>query len=46
MNLDIMNGLLNRLESAGLEAKLDPVEGQSCVKRQGRDESVEGRVTD
>jgi predicted ArsR family transcriptional regulator len=34
MNLDIMHGLLDCLEGSGLEAKLDPVEGQCCVRLQ------------
>jgi predicted ArsR family transcriptional regulator len=32
MNLDLMRGMLSRLEEAGLQARLDPVEGQCCVK--------------
>jgi predicted ArsR family transcriptional regulator len=34
MNLDIMHGLLDCLESSGLKAKLDPIEGQCCVRLQ------------
>ena len=34
MNLDIMHGLVDCLEGSGLEAKLDPVEGQCCVRLQ------------
>jgi predicted ArsR family transcriptional regulator len=36
INLAIMQGLLDGLEGSGLEAKLDPVEDQCCVRLQER----------
>lgn len=32
MNLDLMRGMLERLDGAGLQARLDPVDGQCCVQ--------------
>lgn len=45
MNLDIMDGLLDQIKGAGLEAVLDPVEGQCCVKLRAREPSVDRRTT-
>jgi predicted ArsR family transcriptional regulator len=34
MNLDLVHGLLSRLDRAGLKATLDPAPGRCCVRLQ------------